>query len=127
MNTNKLIKQLTSAHPGKNIVLNKSNDSDEVIEILCEVEPTEDHPKWSRAIAVIDKSVPHYHLKLTETYKVLKGSLELYLDDKKVALKEGEEVTIDPSIVHWAKGDETWVECVSRPGWSIDDHVIIQK
>ncbi|MDA1079803.1 MAG: alpha/beta fold hydrolase [bacterium] len=93
-------------------------------EFLCEVESTSEHPEYSKALVVIDKSAPHKHLKTTETYKVLKGSLLLHKDDTKILLGEGDELTINPGEIHWAEGHETLIECYSRPGWTREDHVL---
>lgn len=61
MNINKIISQMKRKYPRK--------------KIICETEPTEDHPDWSEAIAVIDFTRLHYHKKLTEIYEVIKGDM----------------------------------------------------
>lgn len=113
--------QYEKSYPGKSIF---ENSVDGVVsEMICEVEPTTDHASWSLAIAVIDKSEKHHHKKTTETYKVVKGQLKLYVDNEVIELSEGDTHTIQPGQVHWAEGDETWVECRSEPGWRIEDHM----
>ncbi len=122
MNTGSIKKQLQTKYPGKFIV---ENEIDNVItEILCEVEPASEHPEYSKAIAVIDRSLPHFHRKLIETYTILKGELVLHINDKEIKLKEGDSYTIEPHFVHWAEGEETWVEVTSTPGWVLDDHIM---
>ena len=122
MNTMKVVKQLELKYPGKTIIKNnKSNPS----EILCEIDPSNDHPEYSVAIAVIDKSEPHMHIESTETYKVIKGILDLYINGEKYTLKEDQEKVIKTNSQHWAEGKETWVECYSKPGWTLKDHIII--
>lgn len=75
-------------------------------------------------MAIIDRSFPHVHKKSKETYKVTKGKLVLYVDDKKHELKEGEKLIIEPGKKHWAEGNEAWIECYSEPGWTLKDHIL---
>lgn len=123
MNVIKIRQEFEQNYPGKFIVENKIEEV--VTEIVCETEPTSEHPEYSKAIAVIDKSRLHYHKKLTETYKILKGTLILHINDSVVELKEGDVYAIQPNTIHWAEGNETWLEVSSTPGWTIDDHIII--
>ena len=124
MNSKKVIEELKQKYPSKNII---KNDEDNPTEILCEVDPSTDHPNHSLVVAVIDKSQLHVHKKTRETYKVVKGKLTLYIDNKKRELSESEEVIIEPGQTHWAEGNETWIECYSEPGWTFDDHVLEEK
>lgn len=96
-------------------------------EFLCEVEPTSEHPEYSKALAVVDKSAPHKHTKTKETYKILKGQLVVHKDDKEFSLSEGEELIINPGEVHWAEGHETLIECYSKPGWTQEDHILVKS
>lgn len=34
---------------------------------------------------------------------------------------------VNPGEVHWAEGDETWLECYSEPGWTSGDHVLVKE
>jgi len=121
MNIKAILDELSVKYPGKTII---KNSEENPTEILCEVEPASEHPDYSLAISVIDKSVPHVHKKLTEVYKVIKGKLELHVDSDVIKLAEGEVYTIKPGQIHWAKGNETWIECNSKPGWTAEDHVL---
>ncbi len=112
--------RLNLQYPGKNIVINKSNS-----EIICEVEPSSEHKDYSLAIAVIDKSQLHYHKVSTETYTVLKGHLTVTKDGKDFPLSVGETLVIKPLEKHSAKGNETWVEVKSTPGWTPSDHYLL--
>lgn len=121
MNKRQIVEKLTIEYPGKNIIcLPEENPQ----EIICEVDPTPIHPKYNIAIAVIDKSMPHYHLKVKETYKVLEGELTLVIDDTSHVLKKGESFVVEPGQVHYAIGDSTWIECKSEPGWTAEDHIL---
>jgi len=92
---------------------------------VCEVEPTKDHPEYDRAIEVIITSRPHKHLKTTQFYTILSGSLKLHLDKKVITLHPGDLYTIRPGIIHWATSDECWMEIHSTPGWTKEDHILI--
>ena len=120
MNTEKVITELSQKYPDKKII--KNNDENPT-EILCEIDPATEHPERSIAIAVIDKSEPHYHKKSTETYKVLKGDLTIKINNEEHKLKEGDTLVIRPDNIHYAIGNETWVEVSSEPGWTQEDHI----
>jgi len=123
MDTKKIIKQLQRDYPGKKIIKLPENNPEE---ILCEYELTEKHPDWSEAISVINKSVPHYHKKMTETYEVLNGDLVVHVNGKKHKIKKGETFVIEPNQIHWAEGDETWIKVLAKPGWTVKDHILIK-
>ena len=119
----RIINSLKSKYPGKN-----SFDLDgRCMHFVCEVEPVDEHPQYDRAVEVIILSKPHKHFKMTQFYTILKGNLELHLNDKVFNLKEGEKYSIVPNTVHWAKSyNECWVEIYSKPGWTKADHIIIE-
>lgn len=122
MDLKNILQSLSQQYPKKKIILNSKNNP---TEILCEVEPTTDHPNYSVAIAVINKTHPHKHIKTTETYEVIKGDLNLNIDGKIIILKSGEKITIKPNQVHEAQGKEAWVRVTSKPGWIKEDHLFI--
>jgi len=119
MHITDVISELKKKYPGKKILMNNRNN---VTEILCEIDPASAHASHSTVISVIDKTDKHFHEITTETYKVLKGTLTLIIEDKKVILNEGESQVILPNQKHEAIGDETWVRCTSKPGWKHQDH-----
>jgi mannose-6-phosphate isomerase-like protein (cupin superfamily) len=126
MNVEKIKRQLASKYPGKSIFANP-DASGEIREIICEIEPSSDHPEWSIAVAVIEKSQHHFHLHTTETYKVLQGELTLHVGEQSILLKPGESWQITPGNIHWAEGKDTWVECRSVPGWTLSDHILVRN
>ncbi len=136
MNTKNIIRQLKRIYPNKTIIENKNNRG-ATTEIICETDPTELHPSHSTAIAIIDSSTIHYHKIITETYKVLKGKLTIfkYDSEKRVydeyTLNKGKAITIKPGEIHSNKGNTTWVEVLSKPGWVIGDYynleIILKK
>lgn len=94
---------------------------------VSEVEPTREHPEYDKAVEIIIKSKPHKHLKIKQEYKVLSGSLKLYVDDKVTELNSGDTFTVSPGTTHWAESDdEAWVEIVSHPGWTKEDHIPVE-
>lgn len=122
MNTSTILEKLAKEHPGKPVIC---IPRDAPTEILCEVEPTSLHPEYSAAIAVIERSAPHVHHKTKETYKVLEGELIVHKDKEELHLMQGDSLSINPGEVHWAEGDDVWIECYSQPGWTSDDHILI--
>ena len=95
---------------------------------LSEVEPVTDHPEYDRAVEVIILSKPHKHLKMTQYYTVISGTLELHVASKVVILKPGDKYTIPKNTVHWAKSNhECWVEIYSEPGWTKEDHIVVNN
>jgi mannose-6-phosphate isomerase-like protein (cupin superfamily) len=93
---------------------------------VCEIEPVTDHPEYDRAIEVIIKSHPHKHLKMTQEYTIIKGTLELHIEEQSLSLKPGDKCTVSPGNIHWAiSSDECWVEIYSRPGWTKEDHISV--
>lgn len=119
MNVRRVLRTLKRKYPGKNIV---KNDASNPTEIICEVSPASEYPDYSVAVAVIDKSNPHFHKQSTETYEVIRGELTVKKNGAQHHLKQSESLTIFPKEIHEAKGDETWVQVTSHPGWRLEDH-----
>ena len=122
MNTQKIVEEIKKEHPGKTIIL---DPQDNPTEIICEIDPTSNHPEKSIALAVVGRSKPHVHKKSTEVYEAVKGELTVYKNEKKFVLNEGEKIMINPSEVHYVEGDEAWFLTYSEPGWRFDDHIIV--
>ncbi|PIV08095.1 hypothetical protein COS52_04520 [Candidatus Roizmanbacteria bacterium CG03_land_8_20_14_0_80_39_12] len=123
MKITEVIEELKKKYPGKKILLNNRQNC---TEILCEIDPTSLHPDHSVAIAVIDKTIAHYHDTSEETYKVIKGVLSLSVDGKKYVLNNGQTMAIKPGLIHEATGDEAWVQITSTPGWKQKDHHAVE-
>jgi mannose-6-phosphate isomerase-like protein (cupin superfamily) len=121
MDAQAIIKELEETYPGKRI---KRIPEDNPSEIVCEFDPRVDHPEFSLAVAIIDKSAPHYHKKMTEIYRVIRGELKLYVDDEEFVMYEGQQYMITPGRVHWAEGDAAWVEVYCNPGYDPEDHIL---
>lgn len=119
MNSPLVIKRLKKLYPNKNIIALPEKYP---TEILCEIDPVSEHTLFSVAVAVIDHSVPHLHKKSVETYTVLQGEIDLYLDGQVFHLKKGEFKQIHPFTIHHAIGKEAWIQCRSEPGWTKEDH-----
>lgn len=121
MDHSRVIAKLKQDYPDKKIIkLPEGNPT----EILCEVDPPEDHPNYSIAISVIDRSAPHYHHHMTEVYEVLTGKLSVFINGVEHQLGEGDQLTIPPGTTHYAIGNETWIKCTAKPGWTLEDHIL---
>ena len=118
----RILNKLKEKYPGK-----ECYDLDgRGLHFVCEVEPASEHPEYDTAIEVIIQSKPHKHLKTTQRYTVLSGNMELHVDDKMIHLKAGDKYVISPGKVHWAtSSDETLVELRSIPGWTKEDHIVV--
>lgn len=119
-----ILEQLRKEYPGKSAFDLDWGQK----HFVCEIEPTQDHPEFDRAVEVIILSKPHKHLKTTQHYKIISGTLELHLDKEIIILNSGDTYTIEPNTVHWAKSEnECWVEIYSKPGWTKDDHILVDN
>jgi mannose-6-phosphate isomerase-like protein (cupin superfamily) len=99
---------------------------DSATHFVSEIEPSKDHPEYDRAIEVILKSKPHKHNKMTQSYKVLSGTLALQVEDQVIHLKPGDTYVVKPGLVHSAEStDECWLEIYSEPGWTAEDHIVV--
>lgn len=123
MNVEKVVAELKKRYPGKKIILAPSENP---TEIICEIESARNNKEDGLAIAIIDESKLHYHKKATEFYEVLRGDLIIAIDKKEYKLKKGDKITIKPNTIHSVKGNETWVSCLSKPGWKSEDHILIK-
>lgn len=124
MSAKEIINYFQEQYPGKNVV---KLPPDKPTEIICELEPSSEHPEYSIAIAAVGSSKPHYHKKTTEFYEVIRGGLTLIVDDESVELKVGDTYTVKPEQIHHAKGSFTLVKVTSRPGWTPDDHILVES
>ena len=120
--SSRILRQLRMRYPGKSTF-----DLDgRGLHFVCEIEPTEDHLEYDRAVEVILLSKPHKHLMMTQHYTILSGTLKLHVNEKMIMLNPGDTYTIKPSVVHWTKSDdECWVEIYSTPGWTKEDHILV--
>lgn len=80
------------------------------------------------ALAVIELSMAHFHLKTREIYRVLRGALCVAPAGEGHVLLKGETIAIEPGQIHYARaiGDPAWVEVETEPPWSATDHFIIE-
>lgn len=120
MDVAEIVARLSQEFPGKTIILNTPENTQEIV---CEIEPASEHPDHSVAIAYILRSQPHRHLHTVEEYQVEEGMLTLNLDGVRQEFQPGQSYTVQPHIVHWAQGDWVRVRVVSHPGWTLADHI----
>jgi len=123
MDLKKVTGELKKEYPGAKIIPNlKSNPT----EIICEIDPSSKHSGYSSAVSVIDQTEPHSHQYSAEIYYVLRGKLELVLNNQRFVLNQDEYRVIPPNTIHSANGKETWVLIYSEPGWRESDHHLIK-
>jgi mannose-6-phosphate isomerase-like protein (cupin superfamily) len=98
-------------------------------ETVYEVTTARDGLPFGIAIADIEQSQPHVHRVTTETYTVVQGSIELALDDERIALHVGEVALIRPGVVHSARsiGDDhpARITVTTIPEFSPDDYFLV--
>lgn len=124
MNVDEVLAFFENVYPGKNVSMLPEN---EPTEIICEIEPSSEHPEYSVAVASICKSNPHFHRLSAETYLVLEGKLNLHVNNKVLHLNKGDSCTVQPHEIHWAEGNFTLTQVTSRPGWIPEDHIIVRS
>jgi mannose-6-phosphate isomerase-like protein (cupin superfamily) len=89
-------------------------------EMVAEIEP-------ERAVAVIERSQAHFHSRTVETYRVLRGRLYVSSGGRGHVLEVGDSLVIEPGNVHSARGADglAWVEVLTEPAWSVEDHHVL--
>ena len=107
--------ELVQKYPDANIVV-----IDDQAEVIAEIE-------LGRAIAVIERSQPHFHRHLTETYRVLSGTLCVASGGIGHIVSPNQTLKIPPGQIHYARGVDgpAWVEVLSNPPWAPEDHFIL--
>lgn len=120
--SNRILSQLRIKYPKA-----KSYDLDgRGKHFVCEVEPVDEHPEYDKAVEVIIESRPHKHFKMTQNYTIVSGNLELHVGKEVIYLKTGDKYTVVPNNIHWAKSNnECWLEIYSKPGWTKEDHIVV--
>ena len=80
-----------------------------------------------RAIAIIERSQPHFHTEITETYRVLRGTLLVACAGMGFVLQVGDSITITPGQFHHAQAlaDPAWIEVHCNPAWRADNHLVL--
>jgi mannose-6-phosphate isomerase-like protein (cupin superfamily) len=111
----RLREELLRLYPGADIKVTPDR-----AEIVAEIEP-------GRAVAVIERSLPHFHEKMTEVYRGLRGRLYVACGGQGYVLEPGDVLTIEPGSVHFARsaGEPAWIEVLSEPDWTPEDHLIL--
>ncbi len=94
-------------------------------EIICEIDPTSDHPGYSIALSALSATAPHKHLQAVEEYEVIHGTILIKVGDSVKTLYEREKISIPVETVHSATSVEGFalVKVTSQPGWTPEDHL----
>jgi|694.fasta_scaffold05915_5 mannose-6-phosphate isomerase-like protein (cupin superfamily) len=79
------------------------------------------------AIAIIERSQPNVHTEITETYRVLRGSLLMARAGMGFVLHMCDSITITPGQIHHAQalGEPAWIEVLCEPAWRADNHFVL--
>ena len=79
------------------------------------------------AVAVIERSLPHFHLRTREVYRVLRGILYVACGGRGHVLQKEDTIVIEPPQIHFARaaGEPVWIEVESVPPYTADDHFIL--
>lgn len=111
----KYIKKLKSTYPGCSVKVSKDKR-----EMVAEI-------RDGFAVAIIERSLPHFHHKTREVYRVLRGTLYVAYEGKGHVLRKGDSIAIEPGQIHFARaaGEPVWIEVESAPPWSADDHFVL--
>ncbi len=124
MDLQELLASLRHEFPGRNIVCIPPEEPKEIIVELDRDESS------SQAVALIKRSEPHVHHRITERYEVLSGRLILTTSFGITSLAPGDTYIINPESVHHAEsgdGSFTRVRVTSNPPWSPDDHILVPE
>lgn len=117
-----LVDALREEFPDKNIVV--LGDPDDPHEVVVEVDGCEDE---STAIALVERSEPHFHIRTEERYVVVSGRLHVHVEDQSFTLGPGKVITILPGFVHWAESAEETparIRVIASPPWTPEDHIL---
>jgi mannose-6-phosphate isomerase-like protein (cupin superfamily) len=94
----------------------------------CHVKVAEDHREVvaeisdTFAVAVIERSLAHFHRNTREVYRVLRGTLYVARGGQGHVLGVGETIVIEPGQIHSTRAPD---EVESMPPWSVSDHFIV--
>jgi mannose-6-phosphate isomerase-like protein (cupin superfamily) len=115
MDTEKIRAELMEAYPGCSVKV-----AEDEREMVAEIRP-------EFAVAVIERSLPHFHLKTREVYRVLRGALCVARAGQGHVLQKGDAIAIEPGQIHSARavGEPAWIEVESEPPWSATDHFVL--
>lgn len=111
-------------HPGASLIEIPEHSTSEV---MCMIDPTEQHPNYSMAISAVSASQPHKHARSTVEYEVVEGAVLVDIEGRITTLYPREKITIQPGQVHSVSGIEDYslIKIVCQPGWQRDDHIFV--
>jgi mannose-6-phosphate isomerase-like protein (cupin superfamily) len=98
-------------------------------ETVYEVTTQQNGLPFGIAIADIQQSKAHFHKDTWETYTVVQGNLELYLDGERHVLHPGDVKKIPLWVVHYAKSlDKTpaRITVTTIPEFSPEDYFVVE-
>jgi mannose-6-phosphate isomerase-like protein (cupin superfamily) len=95
--------------------------------VVFEVISGADNVGCGFAVADIQRSAKHYHVRTVETYTLVSGQLRVHLGDRVEDLRTpGQVLTIPLNTPHWAEslGDQpARIAVFTSPAWTAEDHI----
>jgi len=80
-------------------------------------------------VTIADSTKKHYHKKLTEVYYVLRGSIDVEVDDKTEHLDKNQLIMIFPNTNHKAwktSKEDAEILVVCCPPWAEKDEILAE-
>ena len=80
-------------------------------------------------VTITDSTKKHYHKKLTECYYVIKGAIDVEIDDKIEHLEKGALIMIFPNTNHKARktsNEDAEILVICCPPWAEEDEVLVE-
>jgi mannose-6-phosphate isomerase-like protein (cupin superfamily) len=80
-------------------------------------------------VTITDPTKKHFHKKLTEIYYVLKGSIDVEVDQEVEHLKKDQMIMIFPNTNHkaWKTSEEdAEILVVCCPPWTEEDEILVE-
>lgn len=120
--SSRILSELLMKYPGANCL-----DVDgHATHFACEVEPAFQHPEYDKSAEVIILSRAHKFENSSQTYSVIKGSLELHVGEDEFVLDEGNSFEVNAGATRWAQStNECLVEITSKPGRIEGERVLV--
>lgn len=111
----KIQAELVHTYPGCRVVV-----ADDQQEMVAEI-------RAGFAVAVIERSKPHFHERMQEIYRVQRGVLYVACGGRAYVVRGGESIAIEPGLIHYATavGEPAWLEVESEPPWSPEDNHVL--
>ena len=81
-------------------------------------------------VTITGETKKHYHKIMKEAYYVLKGVLQMELDDEIIDCPKGTLIMMAPGVKHKARQvseEKPEVLVIATPAWSADDEFVVEE